>query len=287
MPNTDRTFLRLALYINYGLPLLKAIELAAGEAETAAIKKGLLSIKTKIETGASVAEGMRGVSVFRPFADLVAVGEETGLLEFAFEDIARKPGPGAFLMWLHRLLPQKLLGDAIASAAAVLPAKERRAVVAARDVTTLAEAAERLPDRFPAPAAAAFAGAPDDNDVRMKLLDGLAWAVEEGLFRPSTKSLSDAQLRTFMGLWLLIRAGVPLVDGVRALSDAVAHPKMSKCLKTAADRLAAGSTLTEPLEASGLFSPSLVAMVQMAEECGALDAASRKIAEGIAAGLFR
>lgn len=90
-----------------------------------------------------------------------------------------------------------------------------------------------------------------------------------------------------MGLWLLVHAGVPLFEGLKAIAPAIEHPGVSKFLKATADRLAAGSTLTEPLEASGLFSPSMVEMVQLAEECGALDKASRKIAEGIAAGLFR
>lgn len=282
----DRTFQRLSLFLSYGLPLMKALELAGRESESGAMAKALGTVRSRLETGSTLEEAIRGLAPFRPHRARLALGEQLGLLDVALADIVRGPvDPRAdFLRWLDLALPQFPVPRALAAASALLPPGDRRDLEAA-EAATLAEAAARLPGIFTPPTAALLEGI-EDEEFRRMMLAAAAKAMDEGRLPESTRTLRDALTRACSGLALLIRAGRPLTAALEAVASGLSHPKLASALKKAAERIAGGGTLTESLRDSGLFSPSMIEMVALAEECGSMEKALTLIAQGLVEGTF-
>ncbi|MCU7975905.1 type II secretion system F family protein [Shewanella sp. SW36] len=81
----------MALMLDAGVKLDKAIELAAGTVKNSAIRQGLHAAKSKIKRGISLTEAL-SVSVIYPdfYVSLLEVGEESGQLSPVFEEIASR-----------------------------------------------------------------------------------------------------------------------------------------------------------------------------------------------------
>jgi len=72
-------------------------------------------------------------------------------------------------------------------------------------------------------------------------------------------------------LAILLRAGVPVVEAFDIVTAATGNDVYRRRLAPARDQLLAGDGITEPLAASGLFSPLLIQLVKVGEETGTLD----------------
>jgi type II secretory pathway component PulF len=81
----------MALMLDAGVKLDKAVELAAGTVKNRAIRQGLEAAKSKIKRGISLTEAL-GVSIIYPdfYVSLLEVGEESGQLSPVFEEIASR-----------------------------------------------------------------------------------------------------------------------------------------------------------------------------------------------------
>ncbi len=77
----------------------------------------------------------------------------------------------------------------------------------------------------------------------------------------------------------LTAAGVPVVQGLDIARGAVGNRHMEHALGDVRDRMASGSSLSDPLRATGLFPPMLVQMVSVGERTGELDASLDRVAE--------
>ena len=77
----------------------------------------------------------------------------------------------------------------------------------------------------------------------------------------------------------LIGAGIPLVDGLRALTEQVEHPRLKSVVGQVRDRVNEGASFADALAATGVFSDLYVSMVRAGEAGGALEGVLERLAD--------
>ena len=77
----------------------------------------------------------------------------------------------------------------------------------------------------------------------------------------------------------LIGAGIPLVDGLGALTEQTEHPKLKSVLGQVRDRVNEGASLGDSMAATGAFTNLYVSMVRAGEASGALEVVLERLAD--------
>ena len=77
----------------------------------------------------------------------------------------------------------------------------------------------------------------------------------------------------------LISAGIPLVEGLAALTEQTEHPRLKSVLGRVRDSVNEGSTLADALAQSGTFPTLYVSMVRAGEAGGALEQVLERLAD--------
>jgi general secretion pathway protein F len=77
----------------------------------------------------------------------------------------------------------------------------------------------------------------------------------------------------------LVGAGIPLVEGLRALTEQVENPRLKAVLGQVFDRVNEGASFADALAQGGVFSPLYVSMVRAGEAGGALEAVLERLAD--------
>lgn len=72
-------------------------------------------------------------------------------------------------------------------------------------------------------------------------------------------------------LGTLLRNGVPILKALDISSGSVGNRQLARAIRTSAENISSGETLSAPLAASGLIPPSVMAMIRIAEESNNLD----------------
>jgi type IV pilus assembly protein PilC len=80
-------------------------------------------------------------------------------------------------------------------------------------------------------------------------------------------------------LGTLIASGVPILEALRIVKDAVGNVIISNAIEDVHGSIREGDTIADPLRASGIFDELLVNMIDVGEETGELDKMLMKIAD--------
>lgn len=91
------------------------------------------------------------------------------------------------------------------------------------------------------------------------------------------KKVTIARLSRMLGT--LLRSGVGLVAALEVVTDVVTSARYRQSIADLRRSLREGSTISEPLAATGLYEPMFVQMLRVGEETGALDAMLLRIAD--------
>jgi len=86
-------------------------------------------------------------------------------------------------------------------------------------------------------------------------------------------ALATRQAATLLG------AGIPLVEGMRALTDQVDNPRLKSVFAQVRERLNQGSSFADALAASGVFPDLYIGMVRAGEAGGALETVLDRLAD--------
>ncbi len=97
---------------------------------------------------------------------------------------------------------------------------------------------------------------------------------------PSLQRISPLDLAMMTRqLATLIGAGIPVVDGLRALAEQTEHPKLKSVVGQVRDRVNEGGSMGDARAASGAFSHLYVSMVRAGEAGGALETVLERLAD--------
>ncbi len=111
-----------------------------------------------------------------------------------------------------------------------------------------------------------------------KARSGSRFNVEINLAALQRISPMDVSLMTRQAA-TLIGAGIPLVEGLGALTEQVEQPRLKSVLGQVRDRVNEGASFADALAATGAFSDLYVSMVRAGEAGGALEAVLERLAD--------
>jgi len=97
------------------------------------------------------------------------------------------------------------------------------------------------------------------------------------LFGPIFQGFAVARCCRVLGT--LLKNGVPILRALSISSDATGNIIFAEAVRASAENVSSGDTLAEPLAASGLFPPQIMAMVRIAEESNNLETVLLQIAD--------
>jgi type II secretory pathway component PulF len=94
-------------------------------------------------------------------------------------------------------------------------------------------------------------------------------------------------MRLAGGLSTALAAGVEVIRALRLASEGMSSPSLAARIGPASDRLASGGSLTDALAEFGVFDPSALGQVVVAERTGELDDALDRIAQELSESVLR
>jgi len=80
-------------------------------------------------------------------------------------------------------------------------------------------------------------------------------------------------------LGTLVSSGVPILQALQITRDTAGNERVSAAIETIHDNVKEGESMVTPMEASGIFPPMVVSMVQVGEETGQLPDMLTKVAD--------
>ncbi|HET6780479.1 MAG TPA: type II secretion system F family protein [bacterium] len=78
---------------------------------------------------------------------------------------------------------------------------------------------------------------------------------------------------------VVIRSGIPLLEGLDAVADSLGNRVIGDAVAAARERMRQGKSMADALDRSSLISPMVVQMIRVGEETGAMETVLNKIAE--------
>jgi general secretion pathway protein F len=115
-------------------------------------------------------------------------------------------------------------------------------------------------------------------DAIKKAASGSRFNIEINLSMLQRISPMDLSLMTRQAA-TLIGAGIPLVDGLRALTEQVEQPRLKSVVGKVRDRVNEGASFADALAGTGAFSELYVSMVRAGEAGGALETVLERLAD--------
>jgi type IV pilus assembly protein PilC len=286
-------FRQFSVMIDAGLPLVQCLEILAANQENPAFQKTLNGVRTTVESGATLANAMRGYPVV--FDDLstnmIEAGETGGILD---------------------LILQRLAG--YVEKAVKLRSAVKSALIYPVSVVSLAFLIVGALLKWVVPIFAnLFSGLAVDLPLPTKIviglshfvgqfwwfafvgLGGLVYGLKQVRKNPKGKYIFDATLlklpvmgsllkkiavaRFTRTLGTLITSGVPILEGLSITARTSGNAVLEEALMKVRKAIEEGRTIVEPLKECGMFPSMVTQMIGVGEATGAMDNMLQKIAD--------
>jgi type IV pilus assembly protein PilC len=285
---------QLATMMSAGVPLVQAMEIVGRGHANPAMGEMILSIKTNIEGGSSLAESLAKFPRYFDdlFVNLVDAGEKSGALETLLEKIATYKEKSESL--------KKKVKKALTYPAAVLVvAFIVTGILLVFVIPQFQELFRGFGADLPAftkwvISLSVFVQA-DWWIVLLSIVGGFFAYREAHIRSPAFRRLVDrlmlkipiigdilyksAVARFARTLSTMFAAGVPLVEAMESVAKAAGNIIFTDAIMTMRDQVATGTQLQLTMQQTGLFPNMAVQMVAIGEESGSLDHMCAKVAE--------
>ncbi len=290
------TFTRqLATLIDAGLPLLRGLRVLEKQERNATLKRILDELGLSIEGGSTFSEALaQHPKVFnRLFVNMVKAGELGGVLEVVLNRLAE---------FMEKA--QKIKGKVIAAmfypVAVLVVAVAILGVLMVLVIPKFREVFEGLGEGRPLPAFTVFVLSVSEtvkshfivttiSIVGVFILFRLALKTEVGrriwdkfklkvpAMGPVISKVAIARFSRTLGT--LVSSGVPILQALTIVKETAGNVIVANAISEVHESVKEGETITAPLEASGVFPPMVISMVDVGEQTGALPEMLLKIAD--------
>jgi type IV pilus assembly protein PilC len=284
---------QFSVMIDAGLPLVQCLDILGSQEEDKNFAAVILSTRTDVESGASLADAMRRhPKTFDPlFTNMIAAGEAGGILDTILKRLAT---------YIEKAV--KLAGQVksamIYPVAVIVIAGAVVGVILWKVIPTFAALFSGLGASLPLPTRVVIALS--DNLVRffpfMLVGAGLAaygfkqyYATEKGRRLVDSTVLKAPVLGTIMRkiavarfcrtLSTLISSGVPILDGLEITAKTAGNSVVEDAIMVTRKSIERGETISVPLKDTNVFPPMVTQMIGVGEATGALDTMLAKIAD--------
>ena len=285
---------QLATMMAAGIPLVQAFDIVGSGHENASMQKLIMTIKTDIEGGATLAESLAKHPVYfdELFVNLVAAGEQSGALETLLDKIATyKEKTEAIKKKIKKALtyPTAVVGVAI--------------IVTAILLIYVIPTFESLFQSFGADLPA-FTRAVVDLSVFVRTKGWLLLVLLVGgisaliFFKKRSKKFAHFLDRMLLKIPLIgeimrkaaiaryartlstmFSAGVPLVEALESVSGATGNIVFQEAVLDIREEVSTGQRLARSMEMTELFPNMVIQMIAVGEESGSLDEMAAKVAD--------
>jgi type IV pilus assembly protein PilC len=285
---------QLATMMKAGVPLLQSFDIVSKGASNPAVGRLLIDIKTDVETGSALATAFRKYPLYFDalFCNLVAAGEQAGILETLLERLATyKEKIQAIKSKIKAALFYPI---AIIAVAFIITAVIMIFVIPAFKQVFTAFGAD-----LPAPTL--FVMAVSDFFVQFwYLIFGVVGGGIYGFLEAWKRSLpvqiamdrfmlklpvfGDLVRKSTIARWTrtcstMFAAGVPLVEALDSVGGASGNFVYQHATKQIQSEVMTGTQLTVAMQNANVFPAMVIQMVSIGEETGALDSMLSKIAD--------
>jgi type IV pilus assembly protein PilC len=290
------TFTRqLATLVDAGLPLLRGLRVLEKQERNATLKSIIAQLALSIEGGSTFSEGLaQHPKVFnRLYVNMVKAGELGGVLEVVLNRLAE---------FMEKA--QKIKGKVVAAMfyplAVLVVATGIMAVLMIFVIPKFRDVFSQMMEGASLPAFTRFVLGTSEfiKDHILYALAAVALLVIAFLFAIRTKGgravwdkiklkapvfgpvISKVAIARFTRtLGTLVSSGVPILQALNIVKETAGNVIVGNAVGAVHDSVKEGETITAPLEASRVFPPMVISMVDVGEQTGALPEMLLKIAD--------
>ncbi len=284
---------QMSTMIDAGLPLVQSLQILSKQQENPTFKRALLAIVNDVETGTTLADGMRKhPKVFDPlFSNMIEAGEVGGILDTILSRLADFKEKS---MALQKKIKGAMTYPTICLFIAILIL----AVILIFVIPVFEEMFASMGSALPAPTqlvvdASEFAQTNIFYLIGAVFVAGFVfkkiYSTEKGKLKIDGMLLHApiagilirkvAVAKFTRTLSTMLESGVPILDALQVVAKTAGNKVIEQAVFHVADSIAEGRPIAEPLEESGVFPNMVVQMINVGESVGALDAMLEKIAD--------
>ncbi|MCI5131219.1 MAG: type II secretion system F family protein [Candidatus Electrothrix sp. EH2] len=284
---------QMSTMIDAGLPLVQSLQILSKQQENPTFKRALLEIVNDVETGTTLADGMRKhPKCFDPlFANMIEAGEVGGILDTILGRLAQFKEKS---MALQKKIKGAMTYPVICLFISILIL----AVILIFVIPVFQEMFDSMGGALPTPTQivvdmSEFAKANFIYIIAfffvLSFIFKKVYATEKGklkidgllLHAPVAGVLirKVAVAKFTRTLSTMLESGVPILDALQVVAKTAGNKVIEQAVFHVADSIAEGRPIAEPLEESGVFPNMVVQMINVGESVGALDAMLSKIAD--------
>ncbi|MCI5148486.1 MAG: type II secretion system F family protein [Candidatus Electrothrix sp. MAN1_4] len=284
---------QLSTMIDAGLPLVQSLQILSKQQENPTFKRALLEIVNDVETGTTLADGMRKhPNCFDPLvANMIEAGEVGGILDTILGRLAEFKEKS---MALQKKIKGAMTYPVICLGIAILIL----AVILIFVIPVFEEMFASMGGALPTPTQIVVDMSEFAKSNFLYII--MACFVVSFLFKKyyATKSgklkidglllhapvagvliRKVAVAKFTRTLSTMLESGVPILDALQVVAKTAGNKVIEQAVFHVADSIAEGRPIAEPLEESGVFPNMVVQMINVGESVGALDAMLQKIAD--------
>jgi type IV pilus assembly protein PilC len=290
------TFTRqLATLVDAGLPLLRGLRVLEKQERNPTLKSIIGELAVAIEGGSTFSEGLaQHPKVFnRLFVNMVKAGELGGVLEVVLNRLSE---------FMEKA--QKIKGKVVAAmfypVAVLVVATAILSILMVYVIPKFKEVFAGMLDNAQLPAFTRFVLAISDTikDHFVYTVAGLAvlvvlfllfkrthfgrhafdkFKLKVPIVGPVVSKISISRFTRTLGT--LVSSGVPILQALTIVKETAGNVIIANAVNDIHESVKEGETITAPLEASGVFPPMVISMVDVGEQTGALPEMLLKIAD--------
>lgn len=283
----------LSTMIDAGLPLVQSLQILSKQQENPSFKRALTEILNDVETGMTLADGMRKhPNIFDAlFANMIEAGELGGILDTILNRLA---GFKEKSMALQKKIKGAMTYPVIVMGIAVLIV----GIIMVFVIPVFQEMFASMGGALPMPTQIVVN---ISNFIKSNILymGGALWLLslaikkyyktEKGqikidalllqapVFGPLIRKVAVAKFTRTLST--MLESGVPILDALQVVAKTAGNKIIEQAVVHVANSIAEGRPIAEPLEESGVFPAMVVQMINVGESVGALDAMLAKIAD--------
>ncbi|MGA2659385.1 MAG: type II secretion system F family protein [Verrucomicrobiota bacterium] len=290
------TFTRqLATLVDAGLPLLRGLRVLEKQERNVTLKNILSDLALAIEGGSTFSEALaQHPKVFnRLFVNMVKAGELGGVLEVVLIRLAE-------FMEKAQKIKGKVVSAMFYPVAVLIVATAIMGVLMTLVIPKFKEVFAGLAEGAQLPAFTRFVMACSDlvkNHIVYTAIGVAAFVVLFMLFKstkfgrhawdkfklkmpvvgPVINKVAISRFTRTLGT--LVSSGVPILQALTIVKETAGNVIISNAVHAVHESVKEGETITAPLEASNVFPPMVISMVDVGEQTGALPEMLLKIAD--------
>lgn len=284
---------QFATMIDAGLPLVQCLEILGSQQQNVAFKKVILSVKTDVESGSTLADALgKHKKIFDElYVNLVAAGEVGGILDTILNRLA------AYMEKNMKLIRQ-VKGAMVYPSVVITVAGGVTAVLLIFVIPVFEKMFKDFGGTLPAPTQLVI-------DISNGLRENLAAFIigitvfiimiraigktqrgrlffDHVLLRapvlgPLFRKVAVAKFTRTLGT--MISSGVPILDALLITAKSAGNKVIENAVMYVRDRISEGRTMADPLAETAVFPSMVVQMIAVGESTGQMDTMLQKIAD--------